>query len=945
MKIRYFLGALIFVLGVSAFASEKEDLAFVDELYKQKKFDLAIVESKSFLDKYPTSKYNKNIQDRIAKVYFLQKDYPNAIKYFKILLMNNNLKEDDKNEIRYYLVRSYADIGDKKTSDEYLSTINSKSDYYEKAIYDNGTAYLSSEDYVMAEKEFQEVMNLNKKYYNDSVLSMALLSYNKGDYNRSIAYLDQYSQIKGKKNIIFMNYLLGSSYYKLNQADLAIRYFEDGLNENKNSAYGKKAGLNLIEIYSNKGELEKAESKLAILKGSKEYDEGLRILGDSYATKGDYNKAVEYYNQVKDLSNPKLLYSYGFSLYKLNKLKEAQTYFESLKSSSFYNQAIYYIFAIDYKLGNYKKIIKNRNEVKRVVVNQKDTESINTIIANSAYEVGDYKISKDYYARNYTLKPNLESLYRIIVIDSRLGDVEDIKRRFSEYKGKFASDKKYKKNIYISVGELYYKKDMLDESVEVYREYLNENQDFDILNNLVSVLLVKQNYSEMMKYLDGADSSPNSVYLRGIASMGMGNYSDASGYFTIVEQDTTTTPELLEKIKFNRVRNSFLWGKYDEAIKFGEEYLQTYPEGANKGEVLDKTAISYFRLDNYDKSREYYSKLRELPENSEYARFQIADSYYAQGKYDLAETEYKSLFSEFPEGKYSENANYWYLNALVNQGKLDEFEKSKGEFLAKYPNSTMRSNIYILAGQIYEKKGDREGVLTNYEKLYSSSSDPKTKDETATKIIDIHIATDKLEEAMNYIANLENLEIKSYYNSLIYEKQGKKEEALKEYNNLLKGEKYKGFAGINLGNHYFDTKDYKKAREYYKIVDGLESTPYKDFILYQLSTIDELEGKNESALRGYTKGYVLYKGEYSDLSKLKAAQINEKLGKEKDAIVLYKELYALENFQYKSFVLEKLIYFTLKKGNKVEAKKYYLELQKIDKKTSEKYNQFFNQEA
>ena len=410
MKKKYFIIALLFALGVSTLASERDDLAFVDELYKQKKFDMAIVESKSFLDKYPTSKYSKSIQDRIAKVYFLQGDYSNAIKYFKILLINNDLKEKDKNEIRYYLVRCYAGIGDKNSSEEYLKLIDTKNEYYEKAIYDTGTTYLSQENYPLAEESFQRIIALNGKYYNDAILSMSLLSYNKGDYNRSIAYLNQYAQLKDKKNIVFMNYLLGSSYYKLNQVDLATRYFEESVKESKDSTYGRKASLNLVEIYSNKGELEKAQGKIDILQNTPDYSEGMRILGDSYATKGDYQKAIECYNKSNDFSNPKLLYSYGFSLYKLDRLKEAQAYFESLKKSSYYNQAIYYIFAIDYKLGNYKKIINNRDEVKKLVVNQKDIESINVIIANSAYELGDYKLSKDYYGRNYTLKPNIESL-------------------------------------------------------------------------------------------------------------------------------------------------------------------------------------------------------------------------------------------------------------------------------------------------------------------------------------------------------------------------------------------------------------------------------------------------------------------------------------------------------------------------------------------------------
>ena len=942
MKKRYFLLALMFAMGVSSFASERDDLAFVDELYKQKKFDMAIVESKNFLDKYPDSKYNKSIQDRIAKVYFLTWDYQNAIKYFKILLMNNDLKEKEKNEIRYYLVRCYAGIGDKKSSDEYLKLIDSKNEYYEKAIYDTGTTYLSNENYPLAEEAFQKVIVLNGKYYNEAILSMALLSYNKGDYNRSIAYLNEYAQLKGKKNIIFMNYLLGSSYYKLDQVDLASRYFEEAVKEDKESPYGKKAVLNLIEIYSNKGEIARVEEKIELIKGTTDYNEGMRILGDSFATKGEYSKAIECYSKTDDFSNPKLLYSYGFSLYKSNKLKDAQTYFESLKSSSYYNQAIYYIFAIDYKLENYKKIIQNRNEIKKVKVNQQDLENINIIIANSAYEVGDYKLSKEYYGKNYTLNPNKESLYRIIIIDNKLNDLKDIKLKFSEYKSKFPKDTQYKKNIYLSVGELYYKNGMLKESSQVYKEYLSTQKDFDILNNLVTILLAQQNYSEMMSYLEESDNSPSSIYLKGIASMGMGKYVDANNYYLAVEQDNSTSPELMEKVKFNKLRNSFLWQKYTDATKYGEEYLLQYPNGENRAEVLDKTAISYFRLENIERSKEYYKQLQEISTYSEYASFQIADLYYAQGKFDEALARYQEIFTKYPNGKYGENANYWYLNSLISLGKFDEFEKEKDKFLKKYPKSNMRESVYILAGQLYEGKGEKQNSLATYEKLYDISKDTTIKEEAATKILDIQLASNKLDEAMKYIAGIGNIEIKSYYNSQLYEKQGKKAEALKEYETLFTGTKYKDFAGVNLGDYYFNSKNYEKARSYYLGVESLESSPYKDYVLYQLSNIDELEGKNESALRGYTKGYVLFNGEYSNLSKLKAAQLNEKLGKEEDAIKLYKELYSLPKFQYRSFVLEKMIFYTLKSGNKIEAKKYYNELQKIDEQVSVKYNQFFN---
>ncbi|MCB7224952.1 hypothetical protein LI237_16185, partial [Anaerostipes caccae] len=83
--------------------------------------------------------------------------------------------------------------------------------------------------------------------------------------------------------------------------------------------------------------------------------------------------------------------------------------------------------------------------------------------------------------------------------------------------------------------------------------------------------------------------------------------------FNQLEADTTSDAALLTKVKFNKMRNYFLWGKYEDAIKYGEEYLTLEnPEGKN--EIMDKLAISYFRIDNFEKSREYYNKLSAVPE-------------------------------------------------------------------------------------------------------------------------------------------------------------------------------------------------------------------------------------------------------------------------------------------------------------------------------------------
>lgn len=941
MKKIYLVLALILSTNM-LLASEKDDIAFLDELYKQKRFSTAITESVSFLQKYPNSKYTRNIQDRIAKAYLLQEDYKNAIIYFKMLLTNNNLKSKEKDEINFYLMKCYTALGETETSEFYLKSLDKNGIYYEKAFYDAGMTYLAKENYVKAEELFKKVIELDKKYADDSMLGLAMLAYNKGEYSKAVLYLDNYSKDRGK-NKIMMNYLYGSAYYKQNRIEDAITAFKKVVNEDKTSAYGRKSMLNLIEIYSNRGNSEVVQEYVDLLKGTREYGEAMRMMGDLYATKEDYNRAISYYSKTNTPNDPKLMYGYGFSLYKLNRLKEAQKYFESLKKTDYYNQSLYYIFAIDYKLKNYSKIIRNREEIKRVVVSQQDTDNINLIIANSAYEVGDYKLSKDYYGRLFARTPNLENLYRIIVIDNKVNDIDDLQRRFYEYKNKYPNDTEYRRNIYFSVGEAYYKNGKVDLAIDTYKEFLSTQKDFNILNNLVISLLSEQRYDEMMEYLNSEENQGNIEikYLKGIASVGMAKYDEADKQFTELENDPTIDATMLEKIKFNKMRNYFLWEKYDDAISYGESYL-TLENGENRNEVIDKLAISYFRKDNFEKSREYYTKLLTVPEFEAYSRFQIAESYYSEKNYEKAKTEYKYVADNYGDSIYGERAFYWYLTILLNSGDTVNFEKGKNEFLVKYPVSRMKDTLLMMSGEIYENSNNNEEALKTYEELYSSSVDPTVKDNTASKILDIYLSKSNIKAAQKYVEGITNLDIKSYYDSLIYEKQGNQKAAMSEYQKLLNSPRYKDYACVNIGSKYFKDKKYKDAKKYYLQVNEMENSIYKDFVLYQLANISEIEGKNQEALSGYTKGYIMYNGQYSQVSKLKAAQLNEKMKKDKEAIVLYKELYSLGNeLSYREFVIEKLIYLTLKAGNKVEASKYYDELKGINAEKAKKYADFF----
>lgn len=904
-------GIFLFCASISI-AGEKEDFQNIDNLYKQKNFDAALEQSVTYIKNYPSSARILSMRNQVGKLYFLKKDYNKAREQFREILKLEP-SGSTKNETYYYLARIYAALGEKDQNIFALTQIKDSSSYYNKAYYESAIQYMEKGNYKEAIHLLGTPIQRKGDYYADSLLNMALANFNIGDFTTTKKYLLEYSSAEKTKNRSLVEYLYGTMLYKEGKVEDAITRLENLAQADSTSLYGKKAVLTLIEIYSNRGNLEKVQSYLQKLEGSPEYNRAMTMIGDLYVSKEQYQKALDTYAKSNNQKDPRLLYGKAYSLYKLNRLQEALGYFEGLRSTDYYNQAIYHIFAIEYKLKNYQKILDNRDIMKRVVVTQTDNDNINTIIANAAYEMGDYKLSKDYFGRLYAITPKKENLFRIILMDSKTMDIDDMSRRFADYKKYYPEDQDFKKEIYQAVGESYFKAGKTEEAIQVYKSYLSGKYDLDLTQALVVALLKDKRYSEMEEYLAKIPDAKANQYLRGIAAMGSGQHAEAEKYFyQMLGQLPEGNPEI-PKIQLNRVRNFFLMEKYPEAIRVGESYLNKF-SGEEKQEILDKVALSYFRTGNFAKAREYDQQISTMPGFEEYGEFQIADSYYNEKKYIEAASRFKALAEKYPNGKYHEQARYWYVNSLAMAGDSKNFTQEKAAFLAAYPDSNFSNNL--------------------------ASLDKNVKSNDAAKNLEKSLKDKKTGNAQQYVNQVQSPDDKAYYQARIYDNQGKKDLARAEYEKLLQSAKYKDYANLQLGNYWYGKKDLKKAKAYYTSANSLGGAGNKDFVLYQLANIHKTEGNKQEALKLYR---VIYKGngKYSVEAKTKAAEIYESMGDKKSFLFLYAELSNVQNQEVKVYALEKLLYFALEDNNMEKAKKYYQSLQKADKKKAEKYQDFF----
>lgn len=944
-KRKFLYIALITLSANLLYGNMKEDIAFLNELYKQERYDMAISESKKFITNYPESKYNKNICERMAKIYFMKKDYRESEKYFETLLSNYKLKKDEKIDAYSYLYRINMIFGNTVKAGEYAENFKSNSKIYEKTLYDSGVILLNNGKNVDAVKEFSSVVKMQGDYYEPSILYLAMGLYNNGQYEDAMKYLDFYNNLdSSSKDMPLLTYLYGSSFYKLNDLNKAIAYFEEGIRSYPNDSYTKKGKVTLIEIYANRGEADKALMLYSGLESEREKKAGARVLADYFLARDEYKRAISFYDIIGEDKTDGVRYTYAYAHYKLENYGKALSEFEKITDKKYLADSRYYTILSSYNMKNYKKTVSFEKYLPEYEMDGKKYTDLSIIFANSYYEIGNMQKSYEYYKMIYKDYPTADNLYRVIVLETKLGNDAGVETSFNEYKTAFPEDKKHKKDIYLAVGNYYYKKDRGAEAENIYKEFMKTDNDLEVGNNLVNLLINEKKYSEVIQYLNMMEENDDSLYLKGIAYMGVGEYSKADSYLSPLKSKENLNKELKEKVTYNIIKNNFLWEKYDTVIKEGEEYLNsTYIYGLD--DIVDRIGLSYYRIGNYTKAREYFAKLEVVPEYSGYAKFQTADSYFAEKNYEKAKAEYKKVYAEKSGKKYEEDAKYWELNCDFNMNNKESYITASESFLKEFPNSPYIRNILSIRGNILSEQGEAEKAVKEYETLYEKAEENIEKDQTIEKIVELYEETDNIEAKGQWIEKFSDKYKKGYYKSIAYREKGMTAEAQQEEKILLESDKYKDYALVNMANDYFNEKKYTEAEKNYQEIRNMESSSFKDLAIFQMGNIYALKGENDKAVVELSKVFVLYpESMYAVPAKLKLADVYDVKGEAAKAKEGYKELLENKNAsEYKEYLTEKMLFISLKENNKQEAEKYYKQLQKINKETAAKYDEFMKE--
>lgn len=278
---------------------------------------------------------------------------------------------------------------------------------------------------------------------------------------------------------------------------------------------------------------------------------------------------------------------------------------------------------------------------------------------------------------------------------------------------------------------------------------------FDKVHNTKEIEF-KSKKAELVKINEGKSYDTDLALRMGSSYIGLKRSWPGYTQFKRIYTESPTHP-MAEDARFQAFTVMLGIPKWDEAIREGSIYLETYPTGKFAPEVSLNQMQVFLRIKQFDQAQAVGLKaLEDMPDHRFIDQVTYLLGYIAFQKieYQEALTYFQKVFEVWPDSFYHESADYWismsylflgqfeqavlsfetYLNntaysplnfaedatyrlgiSLYGAGRFEEAERIFRSFLVEYPGSDLLSEAYSMVGDLRGAEGDLEIALEHYE--------------------------------------------------------------------------------------------------------------------------------------------------------------------------------------------------------------------------------------
>lgn len=549
----------------------------------------------------------------------------------------------------------------------------------------------------------------------------------------------------------------------------------------------------------------------------------LREIADYYYNNRDYKEAEYYYNQIntwslskeekeevmfrkayllfikKKFSSAKskfALVSYkgsenyypanyylGLCNFYQENYEEAIRSFELVKDNPRYSQYVpYYIAQIYFKQKRYDELIRSATKALDENYSLRNRNEMNQLVAQSYFELGDYKSALPYYEYfiERTSRLRVEDFYQAGYVYYQNEQYEKAKRYFEELgddpsemtqNGLYhladcyiqIGDKNSARNAFYKCSQLNYDEEIREESHFQYAKLSYElGYENDAITALQSIGPQSSNYTEAQRLLSKLFLNTNNfkkaekilgsmtnrsttlndayhkvIYYRGVEEYQSRNKDSAGSYFqkasALNYDESARAMSLYWLAEMAHQKDNF-----DRSNALLEDYFLasrdvSVSEQASQSLALYLMAYNYIKQGNFSKAKDYFNRsivqIRRGTFQNPYIKDQILpDAHLRLGDCYFKENNYTRALENYAKVDFSNNQNYVYAlyqKAIIKGLKGNQVDKviDLENIEKRYPDSKYADDALYELGLTYLEIGEFNKARRPLEKLVLNYKD------------------------------------------------------------------------------------------------------------------------------------------------------------------------------------------------------------------------------
>jgi TolA-binding protein len=583
--------------------------------------------------------------------------------------------------------------------------------------------------------------------------------FNRQNYKEALPYLEKYTagaKASGRED----KYQLGFCYYKTGNTDKAISTFltigsqNDELSQNVWNMLG--------ESYIQKGDKKRAlfafgeASKLNFDKTIREealfnfakltYETGNSPFGEAIAAFENYIESYPGSERVQEVYDYLVatylqIKNYNAALASLDKIQNKDPRLQEAyqRVAFFRGLELFKNMELEASIDMFDKSLKYQKYSMPVRARATYWRG------EAYYRLGDYEKAKEDY-ETFAGLPGSRNLQEAKMIEYNLGstyyNIKDYPVALTHFKN-FESGTTGVKPELISdarnrIADCYYITTDYQNAISYYDRVIDQGSadaDYAMYQKGFSLGLMNNNRSKvdvltaLARKYPKSTYIPNAIFERGRAYVVLEDHRNGEADFNAVISNFPSSPFVprayvqLGLLYYNLGQNDKAIAQYKKVI---ENYKSTpearYAMTGLKNAYVDNNDVqSYF---SYLKTVEGYDNVDMTQKDS--LMYASGENLYITAKYDRAKSAFQDYLTEFPNGSFRTNAQYYLAEILRTSGNKDEALKLYTD-VASVPNGQFLTQSLAQAAAILYEKEDYQTSLSYYEKLEQSAADPAAR--------------------------------------------------------------------------------------------------------------------------------------------------------------------------------------------------------------------------